>query len=159
MGCRFSNRDIAIVATRAVPIDAGVIEHCTRETVCVMAIVTGVAALDVTGAFSSSDAVIVATGAAADNRGVINSADRRKIGRVMTVLTVLCSSNMLHRFAHGRYNPTWGMACRAIIGSALENPAYVATVAGQELVLTSEQKPAPGMIKAGDLTKAHPAIA
>ena len=159
MGSGFSKGYAPIVTTGAVPTDTGVIKYCARKTVCVMAVVTGVTTLNMARPFTGRSAAVMATGAAAKNRVVINSGDRRKIGRVVAIGTALCRSNMLYRLANDRYRPPWGMACRAFLGSALENPSNVATIAGQELVLTTEQKTALRVIKVGDLPKAHCSIA
>ena len=65
MRYRFTGRNSAIVATHTIPRHTTVIKDSAREGVGVVAIVAGVAALNVTGIFARGHCSIMATQAGA----------------------------------------------------------------------------------------------
>ena len=73
---RFTGRIVAVMAGNTVAGHTAVIERGTRKGVGVVAIVTGIAALDMVGRFARRGAAVVTANATSLNFGVIHTTHR-----------------------------------------------------------------------------------
>ena len=86
MVTRFSGRCCTVVAAGTAGGHTGMIKNRPREGICIVAIITDVAAGDVVGRFARGRDAVVATGTCSQHGGVINPGDSGEIAGVMAIL-------------------------------------------------------------------------
>lgn len=118
----------AVVATKAVVTDSGMVEHGGHECRCRMAIVALVAGQDVIGAFATRLSTVVARHAVADNGNVVDEGDRRPGRGRVAVRALVGGRNVIEGFSRRDDWARRRVAADAIGIRAFEAAAGVASI-------------------------------
>ena len=90
-----------VMTIRTPPSDRAVIKDCTVPAIGSVAVVTIVATGDVVGRLALRHRTVVAAGAGADHRAVVDATDRAEAVSGVAILTAITGVNMAAVFACG----------------------------------------------------------